>query len=112
VGENERRDGLRKEYRIIAEGIVTFGILTPWSDVRSVVLAREPGVTVGGLTVAESYLQIIVELMNGDFLEIPEGSPSWDSVVDHLPIHRPLRVPDLPALLATDGVEDAVLWRA
>ena len=42
------------EYKIIAEVIVTFGILTPWSDIRSVVLVREPAVTVGSLTVAES----------------------------------------------------------
>ena len=39
--------------------------------------------------------------MNGDFFEIPEGSPSWDAVVDQLPKHRSLRVSDLPALLVT-----------
>lgn len=96
---------------IVADGIVTFGVLTPWSDIRSVVLAREPAVVVGDTTVSVAYWQVAVELVTADFIEIPENSPSWLHVVEKLPLHLPLLVDDIAARIAADGTEDVVLWR-
>lgn len=98
------------EHRITADGIETFGVLTPWSGVRAIVLSREPAVTIGDVTVAAGYHQIVVELVSGDFLEIVEGSPSWQTVIEWLPIHRALLVEDVTALIASDAPGDTVLW--
>lgn len=99
------------KHRIVAEGLETYGVPTPWSDIRSIVLSCEPPVVVGDATVAEGYRQFVVDLANGDFLEIAEGSPSWHRVVKQLPVHRTLLVDDLVALLASEIPEDTVLWR-
>lgn len=47
--------------------------------------AREPTVVVGDPTVCVAYWQIVVELVTGDFIEIPESSPSWLHAAEHLP---------------------------
>lgn len=98
------------ECNIIADGIVVFGMLTPWSDARSIVLAHEPAVVVGDAMVSEAYCQIVVELVTGDVIEIPESSPGWSHAVEQLPRHLPLLVDDIAGRIAAGVAEDVVLW--
>lgn len=95
---------------IVSDGIEVFGVLTPWSDVRSVVLAHESAMVVGDAVVSEAYSQIVVELVTGDMIEIPESSPGWSHAVEQLPLHLSLLVDDIAGRIAAAAADDVVLW--
>ncbi|MCR8945599.1 hypothetical protein NW249_26180 [Streptomyces sp. OUCMDZ-4982] len=99
------------DHRIIAAGIETCGALTRWSDITSITLVREPEVTHEGMAISQGYWRIVIDLTTGDFIEIPQYSPSWNQVLHGLPKHRTLRVADLDDVIAAGEPGATLLWQ-
>lgn len=97
--------------RVTSAGIETEGTLTPWSEITSISLVREPAVAYGGTTIAESRCLVEIELVTGDFVEIPEGDPSWRAFIDELPRYRALVIDDLAGVVADGEPGETLLWR-
>ncbi|MFF0509207.1 hypothetical protein ACFYUH_37280 [Streptomyces fimicarius] len=99
------------EHRITVDGIETYGRLTGWSEITSIALVREPAVVHDGIVVAQSYVLVLVELVTGDFFEIPQDGPGWNRVLDGLPKHRELRVAGLDDVIAAGEPGETLLWQ-
>lgn len=99
------------DHRIIAAGVETYGTLTPWSEITSITLVREPAVAQNEITIAQSYRLILVELVTGEFIEIPDDSPNWNRIVEDLSKHRELWVADLDDVIAAGEPGETLLWQ-
>lgn len=99
------------DHRIVAAGVETYGTLTPWSEITSITLMHEPAMIQNEITIAQSYRLILVELVTGEFIEIPDNSPSGNRVMEDLSNHRELRVVDFDDVIAAGGTGKTLLWR-
>lgn len=97
--------------RVTSSGVEVYGSLTPWSEISSITLVREPAVAHAGTAIPESYWLIVIEFVTGDFVEIPEGDPSWRAFIDELPGRRALLIDDLDALVADGEPGETLLWQ-
>jgi len=98
------------ELAITQHGIITWGTLTPWSEIQNIVLANDPAVIVDGLEIVPGSRKITFELVTGDFIEVAEGTPNWQAIIDQLPRCVGLRESGLAQILTTAQSADVLLW--
>lgn len=97
------------DHRVNAAGIETYGALSPWSDIASITLVREPEVTQNEITIAlrAGPRRPRHERLHRD----PQDSPSWNQVLDGVPKHLELRVADLDDVIAAGEPGEMLLWQ-
>lgn len=98
------------ELEIVEHGLMTWGVLMPWSEIQRIVLTREQEVLINGQAVVSAAWRITFDLANGDFIEVAEGMPAWQSIVSRLPQHVDLRFPELDQGNVNVQSADIVLW--
>ncbi|WP_162903805.1 hypothetical protein [Leucobacter sp. wl10] len=77
--------------------------VTPWPEITSIRLVREPDVVPGGVTITPSQQIVLIDLTTGGFLEVPEDCPDRGAVLEGLRRHRDLLIDDLAELMASDA---------
>lgn len=98
------------ELAITHFGLTTWGTQTPWSEVHHIVLTNDPAIVVDGREIVPKTQTITFELVTGDFIEVTEGTPDRQPIVDQLPSCVELHVADLAEVLAAAHPTDVLLW--